>query len=83
MGPLSHYNCVKVLLFTFCPISCSLYEGTTGVGYIFCMLCLSQIFTQINVELVEASLQIKGTEWAQQPPPQSVRRPTKMLREVH
>jgi len=45
--------------------------------------CLSQIFTQINVQLVEVRLQIKGMEWAQQPPPQSVGRPTKMLREVH
>jgi hypothetical protein len=47
------------------------------------MLCLSQIFIQINVQLVEVSLQIKGKEWAQQPPPQSVGRTTKMLREVH
>lgn len=49
------------------------------------MLCLSQIFTQINVHPVEVRLQIKGMEWAQQPtpPPQSVGRPTNMLREVH
>ena len=49
------------------------------------MLCLSQIFTQNNVQLVEVRLQIKGMEWAQQPPPppQSVGRPTKLLREVH
>jgi len=52
--------------------------------YILHVVSFSSFYTNY-VQLVEMRLQIKGMEWAQQPPPppQSVGRPTKMLREVH
>jgi hypothetical protein len=52
--------------------------------YILHAVSFSNVYTN-NVQLVEVRLEIKGMEWAQQPspPPESVGRPTKMLREVH
>jgi hypothetical protein len=64
---------VKVLLFTFCPTSCSSLEGTPGaaVVYFACSVFLTFLYKLSATGGSEITNQRdeKGSRWAQNPPP--------------